>query len=186
MTGRIPTMEMTIGPFFPLEFAPAAASDLTQLDGRSARGEPIEIVGRVTQADGALLENVVLEIWQADANGVFRDCLDPRSGEADPDFLGWGRAATDRDGYYRFRTIRPGARDGRAPHINMLVLYSGIMRQLHTALFFEGEPRNDSDPALSAVPAERRTLLVAKQDVPARYRFDIRLRGADETPFFDD
>jgi protocatechuate 3,4-dioxygenase alpha subunit len=60
------------------------------------------------------------------------------------------------------------------------------MRQLHTALFFEGEPGNASDPALAAVPPARRALLVAKKDGPGRYRFDIRLRGADETPFFDD
>jgi len=34
-------------------------------------------------------------------------------------------------------------------------------------------------------PAARRKLLVARRE-GATYRFDIRLRGEDETPFFDD
>ena len=59
----------------------------------------IEITGRVTQLDGKPLDNLVLEIWQADAAGRFDN----------PDFFGWGRAATDANGVYRFRTIRPGA-----------------------------------------------------------------------------
>ncbi|MGH8690714.1 MAG: protocatechuate 3,4-dioxygenase subunit alpha [Burkholderiales bacterium] len=186
MQRRIPTPEMTVGPFFPVEFSPAEAGDLTLLEGRRAKGEVIEISGRVTQEGGTPLDNLVIEIWQADVNGIYRDPADPRHAEADPDFFGWGRAATDRDGRYRFRTIRPGARDGRAPHVNALILFSGIMRQLHTVIFFEGEPTNESDPVLAAVPPARRALLVAKREAPARYRLEIRLRGAGETPFFDD
>jgi protocatechuate 3,4-dioxygenase alpha subunit len=156
------------------------ANDLTSLEGKAAKGEAIEISGRVTQEDGAPLENLVLEIWQADSQGIYRHPADPRHAQADPSFLGWGRAATDKDGRYRFRTIRPGASEGRAPHINFLVMYSGLMRILKTTLFFEVS----SDPVLSSVPQERRKLLVAKGKNP--YEFDIRLRGEGETPFFDD
>jgi protocatechuate 3,4-dioxygenase alpha subunit len=164
---------MTLGPFFPLEFAPAEAGDLTALGGKRAVGEPIEIGGRVTQADGAPLENLVLEIWQADAAGRFDN----------PDFFGWGRAATDKDGNYRFRTVRPGAMAGRQPHIDMLLLFSGLMRQLQTVIFLE----QGADPVLDAVqPAALRERLVAKLVSPGKYRFDIRLRGEGETPFFDD
>jgi protocatechuate 3,4-dioxygenase alpha subunit len=170
---RVPTAEMTLGPFFPLEFAPASAGDLTVLEGRRAVGEVIEITGRVTQADGKPLENLVLEIWQADAAGRFDN----------PEFSGWGRAATGKDGVYRFRTIRPGAIEGRLPHVNMLLLFSGLMRQLQTVMFFE----RGADPVLDAVePAVLRERLVAKPVGPGRYRFDIRLRGEGETPFFDD
>lgn len=183
MTLRFPSAEMTVGPFFPREFSPAGANDLTQLDGRKAKGEAIEITGRVTQADGAPLDNLVIEIWQADAAGIYSDEADPRHREADPAFFGWGRAATGKDGTYRFRTVLPGARDARAPHINLLLLFSGLMHQLQTVLFFADSP---SDPVYTAVPPERRQLLVAKQEAPGRYRFDIRLRGDHETPFFDD
>ena len=113
----------------------------------------------------------MLEIWQADAQGRFDN----------PAFFGWGRAATDAEGVFLFRTVKPGACPGRAPHVNFVVLYSGLMRALHTVMFF-GDAK---DPVLDAVPAGRRELLIAKKS-PSGYRFDIRLRGEGETPFFDD
>ena len=97
MAKLIPTAEMTLGPFFPQRYVDDGANDLTRLEGRAARGEAIEIHGRVTQEDGAPLDNLVLEIWQADANGVFRDPADPRHPAADPNFFGWGRAAMEDD-----------------------------------------------------------------------------------------
>jgi protocatechuate 3,4-dioxygenase, alpha subunit len=161
----VPTAEMTLGPFFPREFA----QDANDLAGNASNA--IEITGRVTELDGRPLDNVVLEIWQADAAGRFDN----------PGFSGWGRAPTDANGIYRFRTIKPGAVKGRAPHVNVLVLYSGLMRQLQTAMFFDASP----DPVLESVPAPRRSLLIG-HPTGNGYRFDIRLRGADETPFFDD
>jgi protocatechuate 3,4-dioxygenase alpha subunit len=172
-----PSAEMTVGPFFPPEFA-RGADDLA-VAGSAA----IQITGRVTQADGKPLDNLVLELWQADARGIYSDPADPRHKDADSQFYGWGRTATDADGNYRFRTVMPGARDGRAPHVNLLLLFSGLVRQLHTAVFFAEAP---ADPVFAAVPAARRPLLVAKEVSPGRYRFDIRLRGENETPFFDD
>jgi protocatechuate 3,4-dioxygenase alpha subunit len=182
----IPSGEATIGPFFPRRYVDAGANDLTQLEGRKAKGKPIEIVGTVRQEDGAALDNLVLEIWQADAKGLFRHPADPRHAEADPDFLGWGRAATDKQGEYLFRSVRPGAPAGRAPHVNFMLMFSGLMRILKTTMYFPGEPANDADPVLTAVPAARRALLVAREEAPGRYRLDLRLRGEHETPFFDD
>ncbi|MEO8143156.1 MAG: protocatechuate 3,4-dioxygenase subunit alpha [Betaproteobacteria bacterium] len=158
------------------------ANDLIAFEGRKAKGETIEIRGCVMQEDGSALENLIVEIWQPDAGGIFRHPADPRHAQADPDFLGWGRAATDAGGGYRFRTIKPGAPEGRAPHINFMVMFSGIMRILKTTMYFE----NGVDVVLSAVPSSRRELLVAKKEGPNSYRFDIRLRGENETPFFDD
>lgn len=171
MTRLVPSAEMTLGPFFPREFG-EGANDLTLLEGRRVPGAPIEITGRVVELDGRPLDNVILEIWQADTAGRFDS----------PDFLGWGRAASDAQGNYVFRTVKPGACPGRAPHINFLILYSGLMRQLQTVMFFE---RSD-DPVLQALPEPRRELLIARKTNSGSYRFDIRLRGGDETPFFDD
>jgi protocatechuate 3,4-dioxygenase alpha subunit len=172
MTRLVPTGEMTLGPFFPREFG-HGANDLTSIEGKRAKGEIIEIAGRITQGDGAPLDNAIVEIWQANAQGRFDD----------PGFLGWGRAATDASGIYRFRTIRPGACERRAPHVNLLILFSGLMRQLQTVMFFE----DSADPVLDAVqPASRRNRLVAAKEKNGAYRFDIRLRGEGETPFFDD
>jgi protocatechuate 3,4-dioxygenase alpha subunit len=170
MTRLVPTGEMTLGPFFPREFA-QGANDLAVSGGKLVRGEVIEITGRVIQADGKPVDNLVLEIWQADADGRYDN----------PEFFGWGRAATGADGVYRFRTIRPGAPKGRAPHVNFVILYSGLMRHLQTVMFFDAA----KDPVLDSVSLSRRNLLVAKRAKGA-YRFDIRLRGEGETPFFDD
>ena len=164
MSKLIPTAEMTLGPFFPREFA-QDANDLA-LGSKDA----IEITGKVTELDGKPLDNVVLEIWQADAAGRFDN----------PAFGGWGRAPTDAQGVYRFRTVMPGAPKGRAPHINFLILYSGLMRQLQTVMFFDATP----DPVLAVVKEKDR--LIARPEGKNRFRFDIRLRGVDETPFFDD
>jgi protocatechuate 3,4-dioxygenase alpha subunit len=161
-----PTAEMTLGPFFPREFA-EGAHDLAP-----GASDAIEITGRVTELGGRPLDNLVLEIWQADAKGRYDN----------PEFLGWGRAATDAQGNYRFRTVRPGAVPGRAAHINFLLLYSGLMRHLQTVMYFE----QAADPVLEAVEPARRRLLVAQRAGDGAYRFDIRLRGTDETPFFDD
>jgi len=162
----VPTAEMTLGPFFPREFA-AGLNDLA----RGGAGEAIEITGRVVQADGRPLDNLVLEIWQADAQGRFDN----------PVFTGWGRAATDAQGTYLFKTVKPGRSEGRAPHINFLLLYSGLMRQLQTVMYFE----DARDPVLDAVKSGRERLIAAREG-ERRYRFDIRLRGEGETPFFDD
>jgi protocatechuate 3,4-dioxygenase alpha subunit len=178
----IPTAEATIGPFFPPRYVDEGANDLTVFEGRKAKGEPIEIRGSVLQEDGTPLDNLVVEIWQADAGGIFRHPADPRQAKADPDFLGWGRAATDPAGGYVFRTIRPGAPEGRIPHINFMVMFSGLMRILKTTVFFD----DGSDPVLSAVPIGRRKLLIAERLSQNSFRFDIRLRGESETPFFDD
>ena len=163
MSRLVPTAEMTLGPFFPREFA-QGANDLAG-DFSAA----IEIRGRITELDGKPLDNVVVEIWQPDAAGRFDN----------PGFSGWGRAPTDASGVYRFRTIRPGAPQGRAPHVNFLILYSGLMRQLQTVMFFSAAP----DPVLNLVKEKER--LIARQSGNS-YRFDIRLRGGEETPFFDD
>ncbi len=162
-----PTAEMTLGPFFPPEFA-QGANDLTLT---LEKAEAIEIVGRVTQMDGRPLDNLVLEIRQADSRGRYDN----------PAVPGWGRAATDAQGMYRFRTIKPGAPQGRIPHVNFLLLYSGLMRQLQTVMFFE----LGKDPVLDAVPEALRERLVARREGTV-YRFDLRLRGEKETPFFDD
>ena len=52
MTRFVPTAEMTLGPFFPREFG-HGANDLTSIEGKRAKGEIIEIAGRITQGDGA-------------------------------------------------------------------------------------------------------------------------------------
>jgi protocatechuate 3,4-dioxygenase alpha subunit len=177
---RVPSPFGTIGPFFPSAFSSGTA-DLTSHDGVSAQGRHIVLTGTVLEDGGKPTFNTILEIWQPDAKGIFRHPLDPRFGEVDPGFFGWGRARTDAEGRYRFQTVMPGAPEGRVPHINVMILAIGLTRRLVTTVFFSDGP----DPVLDCVPPEQRSRLVARRDGDV-YRFDIVMRGENETPFFLD
>jgi len=187
----------TIGPFFPGQFV-EGCEDLTRLDGKTAQGQHILLAGRVVEEGNVPTLNVILEIWQADANGVLRHPLDPRFKDADPGFFGWGRARTNADGRFRFRTVIPGSYrtdDGvpRCPHVNLMVLAIGLTRRLVTTVFFGDAPDGVRDPVLDCVtdPAARQRLFAVRDaaldtDGLPGYRFDIVLRGENETPFFVD
>ena len=188
---KTPSPYCTIGPFFPTEFA-EESSDLTRFEGKIVGGRHIILAGRVVEDGGNAASNAIVEIWQADGNGVYRHPLDPRCGEADPGFFGWGRARTDAQGMYRFRTVAPGGYEARWPHINLMVLAIGLTRRLTTTVFFGDSPGTGEDPVLSCVPEMARGRLLARRDDSldagnaAGYRFDIVLRGENETPFFLD
>lgn len=193
----VPTPYSTIGPFY-LKPLIDGCDDLTRVAGKQARGQHIVLAGRMVEEGNQPVLNSVLEIWQADANGVFRHALDPRCSEADPGFFGWGRTRTDKDGQYGFRTVLPGGSreaDGvvRCPHINLMVLAIGLTRRLVTTVFFSDNPDSVQDPVLVCVPGQpaRRRLFAVRDaalDAGATpgYRFDIVLRGENETPFFVD
>ena len=55
------------------------------------RGERITL--RITAFDGAgaPLKDALMEIWQADADGLYASPADGRTGK-DPNFTGWGRS----------------------------------------------------------------------------------------------
>jgi protocatechuate 3,4-dioxygenase alpha subunit len=186
----------TIGPFFPYDFVDGL-EDLTHFGGNTAQGQQILITGCVLEEGNRPTKNTILEIWQPDAKGVFRHPLDARCAQADPGFRGWGRARTDAEGIYRFRTVLPGsyaADDGspRCPHINVMILAIGLTRRLVTTIFFGDVAGAANDPVLSCVPEATRARLFAipktspDSNGPAEYSFDLILRGENETPFFLD
>lgn len=107
----------------------------------------------------------------------------------DPYFVGFGRAATDQHGVWRFRTIRPGRVPGpentlQAPHLALSVFGRGILKRLATRLYFADGEGNGDDPVLAAVPATRRRTLIAERR-DATWWLDIVLSGDGETVFFD-
>lgn len=153
------------------------------------RGERITISGTTYDGTGTALKDSMVEIWQADADGIYPG-NDPR-GPADPNFTGWGRQAGDyATGAWTFQTIRPGAvpfPDGRmqAPHITLWVVARGINLGLQTRLYFP-DADNSADPILSRIEHQNRVpTLIAEKTGDASYRFDIRLQGDRETIFFD-
>lgn len=159
----------------------------------AAKGERIEIAGRLWDNTGAPVLDALVEIWQANAAGRYACAEDARSDLAlDNHFVGFGRCALDREGGFRFRTIRPGRVPGpgnalQAPHIALGIIGPGFLKRLNTRIYFADAPENDDDPILGLVPPARRQTLLARREAGSDnlYRFEIRLGGDCETVFFD-
>jgi protocatechuate 3,4-dioxygenase alpha subunit len=165
------------------------------LVGPETKGERIVVKGRVFDGSGTPLKDALIEIWQADAKGLYNSPQEKR-GQADPHFSGWGRQPTDRTtGEYKFETIKPGRvpyKDGRlmAPHITFWIVARGINIGLHTRMYFSDEEKANAEcPVLARIEHKVRvpTLIASRSEengVPA-YTFDIHLQGEKETVFFD-
>jgi protocatechuate 3,4-dioxygenase alpha subunit len=173
----------TVGPFFKLlvRDRPEGTDSLVT---EATRGERITIEGTLTDGRGEPIDDGLVEIWQAAADGRY---------EGDPAFVGFGRAATGASGTFRFTTVKPGRvplsavepAALQAPHVLVGVMARGIMSRCWTRLYFEDEPANATDRILQLVPEDRRQTLVARRIAAGRYQFDIVVQGERETVFFD-
>lgn len=153
------------------------------------KGERITVKGTIYDGTGTPLKDALVEIWQADAAGLYPG-NDPR-GAADPNFTGWGRQAGDYNtGEWQFDTIRPGTvpfPDGRmmAPHISLWIVARGINIGLNTRMYFP-DADNSADPLLTRIEHQNRVAtLIAEKETDGVYRFDIYLQGEKETVFLD-
>jgi len=157
------------GPFYPLELPLDQDSNLVRVSGRRgvAQGVIIDVYGRVLDRDGAPLTGVKLEIWQVNAFGRYHHPHDEQNKPWDPDFQGFGRTVTDADGAYHFRTVRPVAYPGRAPHIHFALGDSRIAT-FYTQMYLAGAPENDRDFLLTRVrdARARANLIVDLQPFP--------------------
>jgi protocatechuate 3,4-dioxygenase, alpha subunit len=185
-----PTPSQTIGPFFGPALIRPGFERLVQ---PATRGERVTIEGRVLDGDQAPIGDAMIEIWQANAEGRYRHHADTQEKLLDESFHGFGRTATDEDGWYRFHTIKPGPVPGagmtlQAPHINVAIFARGLLTRLVTRIYFPDEPLNASDAVLGAVELERRATLIARRgESPTAdaLQFDIIMQGKNETVFFD-
>lgn len=156
------TPPQTEGPFHPVNLD----QDLTRqsADSPIAEGEVVVVTGTVRdEVTRATLPNVIVELWQADANGLYNHPADPRAGSRDRNFQFWGRAVTDSQGRFDFRTVKPGAypasADGswwRPPHLHWRFLKRGYL-DLTTQSYFTEEARlNEADLILRRLTQEGR------------------------------
>jgi protocatechuate 3,4-dioxygenase alpha subunit len=179
------TASQTAGPFLNMGLIYGEGqNDLVQTE---TAGERITLMGMVSDGNGDPVLDAMVEIWQADASGIYNHPTDPLHEQADPHFWGFGRSESKKDGMYEFKTIKPGGRDGNAPYINVHVFARGLLIHAMTRIYFEDETANSADPVLSAVDADRRPTLIATRensnDMPT-YRLDIHLQGEKETVYF--
>jgi protocatechuate 3,4-dioxygenase alpha subunit len=155
------------------------------------RGERITVRMRAIDGTGTPVRDGLMEIWQADAAGLYNSPTETR-GSADPNFTGWGRKAADMTtGECIFETIKPGRvpfPDGRlmAPHITVWIVARGINLGLHTRMYFgDEEEANAEDPILTRLEHHIRVPTLIAPRAGDTYTFDIHLQGEKETIFFD-
>ncbi|GHE80552.1 protocatechuate 3,4-dioxygenase subunit beta [Amycolatopsis deserti] len=162
-------------------------------------GVRIKLHGRVIDSDGEPVPGTLIEIWQANAGGLYLDeyCDRPWL-PTDPNFFGTGRTLTDENGDYVFHTIKPSGYAGpagsgmwRAPHVHFSFFGPNLSNRLITACYFENDPLNETDfvYAQQKYEHDRDKMIARVEDVGLDgtylqlvYRWDVVLRGPGATP----
>jgi len=182
--GRVPTSKQGKGPFYPIEKPADLDADLTVVQGKTgkAQGQVIYVMGQVVDVKGQPLPGAQVEIWQANTFGRYTHPNDRNPAPLDPNFEGYGLVVTDRQGRYKFKTIKPGAypisaQETRTPHIHFRVSKRG-RGEFATQMYFAGEALNEKDVLLRDVPEAERPRLVIKpvrgtNGEPPVYEFDL-------------
>ena len=141
---RQPTPDQILGPFYPVRKPADGGADLARLQGRTgqAQGQIIYIMGRVLTMKGEPVPDARLEIWQANHFGRYTHPSDRNPAALDPNFEGYARVVTDREGRYRVRTVKPGAYPVggdwvRPPHVHFDV--QGHINRVVTQMYFSDE-----------------------------------------------
>jgi len=188
LSGRS-TPSQTVGPFYSIGFSWLERADLTQ---GADEGIRITIEGCLLDGDSRPVPDAVLEIWQADANGLYAHPENETELLVPTKFWGFGRVPVNDKGEFCFTTIKPGSvreADGtqQAPHLQVSIFMRGLLRRLVTRIYFPQEPLNRSDLVLSRIPAPRRHTVIATEDSgnQKKLRWDVHLQGEQETVFFD-
>ena len=166
--------------------------------GESALGERIMVHGHLLDEAMRPVPHALIEVWQANAGGRYRHKNDGYLTPLDPNFGGCGRMVTDDNGYYSFRTIRPGpypwpngGNDWRPAHIHFSIFGTAFTQRLITQMYFEGDPHIQICPIVQTLKDERAIdQLTARLDMAETtpmdlraFRFDLVLRGPKSTPF---
>src|SRR6187549_2783957 len=128
------TPSQTVGPFFAYGLTPHSRSEWRPEQGKDlydwkvtaganlvtpdATGTKIRIEGCVLDGDGMPINDAMIEVWQADAQGRYAHPADSRA-RPNTKFMGFGRSSTDKNGIYSFDTVSRGrsrAQTGRRRH----------------------------------------------------------------------
>lgn len=168
---KVPTPEQGMGPFYPEAKPVDLDGDLTVIQGKlgKAQGQVIYVMGQVLDIKGQPVPGALVEIWQANTFGRYTHPDDKNPAPLDPNFEGYGQLETDREGRYKFKTIKPASYPAetdwiRPPHIHFQVTTK--TNRLTTQMYFAGEPLNDKDSLLGS--AATKEALIAKLTAPTK------------------
>jgi protocatechuate 3,4-dioxygenase beta subunit len=191
------TLSELTGPVYGQEAVRPSDDDLTKQHAGEPLGERIIVHGYVLDEDDRGVPETLIEIWQANACGRYIHVVDQHPAPLDPNFTGAGRVKTDKNGYYRFVTVKPGAypwrnhhNAWRPAHIHFSVFGHSFLSRLVTQMYFPNDPLFPFDPIYNSVADEKaRARMVSSFDLDNTvpewalcYRFDFVLRGRNQTP----
>lgn len=163
------TPRATEGPFYPDHLPLDTDNDLLVINDKltPAVGEITHLGGRVLDATGAPMRNVVVEIWQVDGNGVYLHSRSGGNGQRDANFQGFGRFLTNQKGGYYFRTVKPVPYPGRTPHIHFAI-NRGDRRLLTTQMYVKGHQQNERDGIFRSIRDKKQQESVAVEFKPLK------------------
>lgn len=172
-----PSAGQTVGPFFHFGLIYPGSNELVGADVDGA----ITLRGTVTDGNGDGVPDALVEIWHAGPDGAAD--RSPGHLKRDGHASGFGRAATDTDGSFSFRTLAPGPTSpGSPPFFAVTVFARGLLDRLFTRAYLP-EPAPD-DALLRSLDDSERATLVAVADGDD-LRFDIVLQGDGQTVFLN-
>jgi protocatechuate 3,4-dioxygenase beta subunit len=156
------TLTETSGPVFGRGEVKPGDADLTRQHRGDPIGERIIVSGQVLDENGRPVAGTLVEVWQANSAGRYPHRVDQHDAPMDPNFTGCGRALTDKDGRYRFVTIKPGEypwrnhyNAWRPAHIHFSIFGPAFATRLVTQMYFPGDPLLERDPMYNCVPDEK-------------------------------
>ena len=191
------TLSELTGPVYGHEAVRPGDNDLTRQHAAEPIGERIIVHGRVLDEDARPVPDALIEIWQANACGRYVHRTDQHPAPLDPNFTGAGRTKTDKTGYYKFTTVKPGAypwrnhhNAWRPAHIHYSVFGTSFVSRLVTQMYFPNDPLFPFDPIFNSIADEKaRARMVSSFDLEHTmpewalcYKFDFVLRGRNQTP----
>jgi protocatechuate 3,4-dioxygenase beta subunit len=105
-----PTSSDFEGPYRPLKGTAWGGVDLMSSRDAVSVGKPLILAGRLIDTSGRPQAGFNLQIWQANSTGRYdyHPGETPGHGRPDPAFRGHGQSEVDAEGWFAFRTIRPG------------------------------------------------------------------------------
>lgn len=170
------------GPFYPITPQKDQDLDLTRVKGKTgvAKGEIIEVYGQVFDQNMNPIEDVTIDLWQANSHGKYHHPHDTSEAPVDENFQGWAIIQSRTNGKFKFKTVIPGAYPlntsrQRTPHIHFKISKLGY-DSLLTQMYFPNHPLNKKDGLFNHKSKEEQVMMTAKkQGYSSQYRYDIIL-----------
>jgi len=168
------------GPFYPITPQKELDADLTKVAGKSgiAKGEIIDVFGQVLDQDLNPIEDVTIDLWQANSFGKYHHPHDTSEAPVDENFQAWAIIQSGVQGRFKFTTVIPGAyplnsAQQRTPHIHFKIGKHGYVPLL-TQMYFPDNPLNKKDGMFKRKSADEQAMMTAKRSTQNhQYQYNI-------------